>query len=254
MIFDAIGRASLKVFDQMGGIVLLLLRSIRWSFRPPSRWSLLIRQIEFVGVQSTFIIGLTSLFTGMAFTLQGYYGFRIFGGEDFLGASMVLALARELGPVLSAILVTGRAGSAMCAELGSMRVTEQVDALFTMAVNPIQYLVVPRLLACFLMVPLLTVLFDFLGTLGSYWVAVKIVGISGQTFFDQMVHLVGADDVWKGMVKAGVFGLVLALISCYKGLYVTGGAEGIGRATTQSVVYSSVAILVSDYFLTDWLF
>lgn len=144
MIFNVVGRASLRVFDQVGGIFLLLVRSIQWTFRPPFRLDLLIRQMEFVGVQSTFIIGLTSLFTGMAFTLQGYYGFRIFGGEDFLGASMVLALTRELSPVLAAILVTGRAGSAMCAELGSMRVSEQIDALFTMAVNPVQYLVVPR--------------------------------------------------------------------------------------------------------------
>lgn len=254
MIFNVVGRASLRVFDQVGGIFLLLVRSIQWAFRPPFRLDILIRQMEFVGVQSTFIIGLTSLFTGMAFTLQGYYGFRIFGGEDFLGASMVLALTRELSPVLAAILVTGRAGSAMCAELGSMRVSEQIDALFTMAVNPIQYLVVPRLLACLLMVPFLAILFDVLGSIGSYWVAVKIIGVSSQSFFDQIVRMVDAADVWKGMVKAAVFGLVLALISCYKGLYVTGGAEGIGRATTQSVVYSSVAILVSDYFLTDWLF
>lgn len=254
MVFEFAGRASLSFFNQVGGIFLLLFRSIRWIFRRPFRIHTLIRQMEFIGVESTFIIGLTSLFTGMAFTLQGSHGFRVFGGEDLLGASMALALTRELGPVLTAILVTGRAGSAMCAELGSMRVTEQIDALFTMAVNPIQYLVVPRLIAAVLMVPLLTILFDIVGMVGTYWVAVEMMGVSSDVFFDQIVRLVDADDVWKGMVKAGVFGLVLSVISCYKGFYVSGGAKGVGRATTQAVVYSSVAILVSDYFLTDWIF
>jgi phospholipid/cholesterol/gamma-HCH transport system permease protein len=197
---------------------------------------------------------ITGGFTGMVLALQTYYGFRRFSSEGLVGATVALSMTRELGPVLTALMVTGRAGSAMAAELGSMRVSEQIDALTVMALSPVKYLVVPRVLASLFMLPVLTVIADFTGILGGYFVGVKLLGINEGVFIARMIKYVSLDDIYNGLAKAAVFGVILSVISCYKGFYTRGGAEGVGRATTEAVVASSVTILISDYVLTSLMF
>ena len=212
------------------------------------------RQFDFIGVGSIFIIALSAFFTGAVFSLQSSYAFRLFDANAMIGPTVVLSLTRELGPVLAALMIAGRCGSSMAAELGTMRVTDQIDALESMAVNPIHYLVVPRMVAAVIMLPILASLFDFMGTIGSYMVCTKLLMLSGVEYLDLVIYYVDADDYYNGIIKAAFFGLALAVIGCYKGYYVEGGAEGVGRATTQSVVIASVTVLVSDYFLSALLF
>lgn len=171
-----------------------------------------------------------------------------------VGSTVALSMTRELGPVLTSLMVTARAGSAMAAELGSMRVTEQIDALSVMAANPIKHLIVPRVIASVLMVPLLTVIANFVGIAGSYFVGVELLNINQGDFINNIYKMLELNDIYNGLVKAAFFGLVLSVIGCYKGFNTTGGAEGVGRATTQAVVISSITILVSDYFLTAIMF
>ncbi len=190
----------------------------------------------------------------MVFALQSYYGFKMFGGESLVGATVALGVTRELGPVFTALMVTGRVGSAMTAELGTMKVTEQIDALHTMSVNPIHYLVMPRIVAAILMLPVLTIVSDFVGILGGYFVGVELLKINSGIFIAKIVEYVDFEDIYNGLIKAACFGLILSLIGCYKGINTTGGAEGVGKATTQSVVLSSITIFISDYFLTSFMF
>ncbi len=235
-------------------MALMFFKAMMLTFRPPFRVRLLLKQMEFVGVKSTLVVVLTGLFSGMVLALQGYYGFRKFGGETLLGATVALSLLRELGPVLTGLMVTARAGSAMAAEIGTMRVTEQIDALEVMAVNPIHYLVVPRLWAAILMVPLLTVLADVVGIAGGYFVGVILLHIDAGIYIAKMKELVELSDIANGLYKAFVFGAILAVVGCFKGYHARGGAEGVGRATTQAVVISSISILIADYILTSLLF
>ncbi len=234
--------------------MLLLISAITWMFRPPFRLRVIFKQMEFVGVNSIFVVLITGAFTGMVFALQSYYGFRMFRGESLVGATVALAVTRELGPVFTALMVTGRVGSAMTAEIGTMRVTEQIDALHTMSVNPIHYLVMPRIVAAVLMLPVLTIVSDFIGIVGGYFVGVNLLKINSGIFMAKIIELVELDDILNGLIKAAFFGLILSLIGCYKGMNTTGGAEGVGKATTQSVVLSSVTIFISDYFLTSFMF
>jgi phospholipid/cholesterol/gamma-HCH transport system permease protein len=247
---EALGRSVLSLLQESGRITLLLLEAVSWMVRPPWRWRLFFKQLEFIGVNSLFIVALTSLFTGMVLALQTYYAFRMFAAETMVGAVVALSMARELGPVITALMVTGRAGSAMAAEIGTMRVTEQVDALTVMAVNPVQYLVLPRIVAGVIMLPLLTVLSVFIGVIGGYLAGVKLLGIHGGLFMNMIYEYVDVGDIYNGLLKAACFGLILTLVGCYKGFYTRGGAEGVGRATTQSVVLSAVLILASNYVLT----
>jgi len=210
--------------------------------------------MEFVGVNSLTVVAITGIFTGMVLALQTYYGFRLFGGESLVGATVALSMTRELGPVITSLMVTGRAGSAMAAELGTMRVTEQIDALYSMSVNPIQFLVVPRIIAGIIMLPVATVISDFIGVAGGYFVGVKLLKINSGIFMARIIEFVELQDIFNGLIKSACFGLILALVGCYKGFFTTGGAEGVGRATTQAVVISSVAILISDYLLTAVMF
>lgn len=252
--FAYIGYVTLRFINELGNIVMMLMTTLIWALRPPWRWRLVIKQMEFVGVKSTFIVVLTGTFTGMVFALQSRHAFELFNANYLIGPTVVLGLTRELGPVLASLMVTGRAGSAIAAELGTMRVTEQIDALHTMAVNPIQYLLVPRLFAGITMAPLLTALFSFCGTLGCYVVTVYLIEVNPHVFWREILLVVDLDDLWNGLIKAAFFGLILTLIGCYKGFYTDGGAEGVGRATTESVVIASVSILISDYFLTALMF
>jgi phospholipid/cholesterol/gamma-HCH transport system permease protein len=251
---DALGRAVLGTVEEMGKILLLLLSVLAWMFRPPLKLRSIFKQMEFVGVKSIFVVVLTGTFTGMVMALQGYHGFRMFSAESLVGGTVALGMTRELGPVLTALMVTARAGSAMAAELGTMRVTEQIDALYVMAANPIKHLIVPRVIAGVLMVPVLTVISDFVGIVGSYFVGVHVLGINSGMFIKNMTLLVDLNDIYNGLTKAACFGLILALIGCYKGFNTRGGAEGVGRATTEAVVLASITILISDYFLTAIMF
>ena len=252
--FELAGRPIKLFVEESGKITLLFISALTWLVRPPFRLRLIAKQMEFVGVQSLSVVLITAAFAGMVLALQTYYGFRMFGGESLVGATVALSLTRELGPVFTALMVTGRAGSAMAAELGTMKVTEQVDALYTMSVNPVQYLIVPRIVAAILMVPILTILADFIGVVGGYFVGVHLLGINSGIFMARIIEFVDMDDITNGLIKSAFFGLILSLIGTFKGFYTTGGAEGVGKATTEAVVYASVSILISDYILTALMF
>lgn len=252
--FRYIGGMVLRALEEAGGIFLLFFQSLYWLFRVPFRGVIFLEQMEFVGTKSSFIVGLTGLFTGMVFALQTSYALRLFDLEYMIGPSTLLSLTRELGPVLTALLVTGRAGSAMCTEIGTMRVTEQIDALHTMAVSPVQYLVVPRIVSGVLMLPILAALFSLMGALGGFLIAVYMLGQSPNVFITETLYSVDANDFYIGLIKASVFGLILALVSCHKGYRAGGGSAGVGKATTEAVVLSSVTVLISDYFLTSWMY
>ena len=210
--------------------------------------------MDFIGVHSLLVVLITGAFTGMVLALQSSYGFRKFGAEGLVGAIVALSMTRELGPVLTSLMVTGRAGSAMAAELGTMRVTEQIDALTVMALNPIKYLVAPRVVASCLILPILTIISDFIGIAGGYLIGVKLLGINEGAFINKIVKTLALADIYNGLIKAAVFGIILSVVSCYKGFNTRGGAEGVGRATTEAVVVSSVTILVADYVLTSIMF
>ena len=250
---EAIGRTILRALDEFGKYCYLTLQGIVWCFRPPFRIHLTFKQMEFVGVRSLSIIVISGTFTGMVFALQSGNAFALFGAEGFVGPTVVLALTLELSPVLSALMIAGRAGSAMAAEIGTMKVTEQVDALLAMAVDPVNYLVVPRIIASVVMLPIMCMVYNLVGTFGAWLVATRVLGYDEGVFIRNVEWYVDADDIFKGLIKAMVFGFIIATVGCFKGYYTTGGAEGVGRATTQSVVVSSVAVLISDYFLTDML-
>lgn len=234
--------------------MILLVEAFLWLFRRPFRPGHFLAQMEFMGVGSLFIVILTGLFTGMVFAVQTVSVFRLFDAQTLVGSTVTLSLTRELGPVLTALMVTARVGSAIATELGTMKVTEQVDALHTMAVNPIQYLVTPRIIAAIIMLPVLTAFCDLIGIAGAYIVSVTLMDIDGGMFLGKIAMYSDSWDVTSGLIKAGVFGLILAVVACHKGLNATGGARGVGLATTSSVVTSSILILVSDYFLTVLLY
>lgn len=242
-----------SMVEQVGLFFHFTLQFFRWIPEKPFRWGLLFKQMNIIGVDSTPIILLVSLFTGAVFALQTGYAFRLFNAESLVGATVALSLTREIAPVFSALMVTSRAGSAMAAELGTMRVTEQIDALEAMAVHPLHYLLVPRVLSTTVMMPLLTTIFNFVGFLGAYLVGVVLLNIPEGPFLMRMRQYVEADDLYAGLFKSAVFGFLLSTISCYQGYKTSGGAAGVGLSTTRAVVISSVTILVVDYFLTQWI-
>jgi phospholipid/cholesterol/gamma-HCH transport system permease protein len=243
-------KALLSPFVEIGALFRILWEAVFWGIRPPYRGRLFVEAMEFIGIGSIFLVSLTAAFVGGVLALQLVDGFRDFGAENQTGAVIGLALAREVGPVFAALMVTSRAGSAMTTELGSMRVTNQIDALVTMAVNPVQYLVVPRLVAGFVMVPVLTMLFNIVGVCGAFFVAVTLLGLDPGVFMDRLKWLVDWDDVSQGLIKAMVFGIAVTLIACRQGFYAEGGAAGVGRATNRAVVHSAIAILMLDYLVT----
>jgi phospholipid/cholesterol/gamma-HCH transport system permease protein len=245
-----LGASIISVVEGVGRYVGFLLRSLRGGLLPPYRVRILFKQMHFVGVESLLIVMVTGIFTGMVFAVQANIGFSRFGAESLIGAIVTLSLTRELAPVLTALMVNGRVGSAMAAELGTMRVTEQIDALDSMAVDAHQYLAAPRILAATLMVPALTMVFNVVGVIGCWYVAVKQLSVTPGAFQARIEWWVDPDDLLGGMIKSAVFGLILSSVGCYKGFTTSGGAEGVGRATTTAVVISGVLILTSDYFMT----
>lgn len=235
----------------LGDFWYFCVESFFWLVRKPFRIKLFIDQFNSVGVDSIPIILLVSLFTGMVFALQTTYAFRLFSAETLVGSTVGLSLSREIAPVFAALMVTARVGSSMAAELGTMRVTEQIDALEAMAVYPHQYLVVPRVFTTTIMVPLHTVIFNFIGVVGAYFVGVLLLNIPAGPFMQRLYQFVDPKDIIGGVMKAAVFGFILGSISCFEGFRTKQGARGVGISTTRAVVYSSVCILVTDYFLTQ---
>jgi len=247
---DAAIDAPMAFLDDIGSTVTLAFRAVTWLLRPPFRFTQILGAIEFIGAGSMFIAGLVGLFTGMAFTVSVIVGFRQFSAEGMVGGVVALALARELAPVLAAVVVTARAGSTMASELGNMRVTEQIDAITTMGVSPIQYLVMPRILATTLVLPLLGVFFAISGMAGAYLVAVVWQSIDPGIFFERIRTFVQFADIRMLVVKSALFGLVVSTICCQKGFFASGGARGVGEATAKAVVSSIVAIFAVDYVAT----
>ncbi len=235
-------------FTEMSG------RVFAWTPRPPYDLRELFRQMVRVGLGSIPVVLLTALFTGGVMALQTFTVLRRFNAESYVGTLVGLSMVRELAAVLSSLIVAGRSGSAMGAELGTMRVTEQIDALEVMATDPVHYLVVPRVWATVLTLPLLVVLADALGILGGYVVSVPLMGANPVSYLHASFQFMDLNDLFSGLIKAAVFGYLIALIGCQQGFYTTGGAEGVGRSTTKAVVLASIAILISDFFLTRILF
>ena len=241
---EAVGRAALAQVQGMGRMAIFLGSACFWACLPPLKFRRIVRQIHFIGVKSVSVILLTALFTGMVLGLQGYYTLRKFGSEALLGTAVALSLIRELGPVMAALMVTARAGSATAAEIGIMRITEQIDALTAMAVNPMKYLVVPRVIAGVIAVPLLTAIFDVVGIYGGYLVGVELLGISSGTYFSEMRNAVEMSDINGGFLKSLSFGIIVTWVCTYKSYYTKHGAESVVKSTTEAVVLSSVLVLV----------
>lgn len=243
----------LGVIEEIGRMFSMLVEAAIWGFRPPYRIRVIFQSFESVGVGSLFIVLLTGLFAGLVLAYQSDYAFRLFNAETLVGATVAISLLRELGPVFTGLMVAGRTGSSMTTELGTMRVTEQIDAMAVMAVNPIQYLVMPRILATVLMVPILNMLFNFVGIGASYALSVMYMNSDPGIFLYHITRFITASDFFYSTIKAAVFGLIIGLVGCYKGFYASGGAKGVGEATTSSVVTSSILILLSDYMMTTMM-
>ncbi len=249
----AVGRPVIQFVEEIGQLGLFCLDVLFWLPRRPFRWAQLARHTRDIGFGSLFIVALTGVFTGLAFGFQSLQGFRRFGAEALVGPTTMLGLVRELGPVLTGLMVAGRSGSGMATELGTMRVTEQIDALSTMAVEPVQYLVVPRAIAATLMMPFLTAVFCAAGYGGCYLMAVLREGVDPGVFLYETWQALDPDDFYEGWIKGAVFGLQIALIASWQGFRASGGARGVGEAATRTVVIANVCILVSTYLLAEVL-
>lgn len=253
-IIEIVGRTIMSFSEELGRVLILLFQTMRQLLRPPLEIRNTFSQMLEIGVRSLPVVLITAVFTGMVFALQTFTGFKRFGAEALVGTVVALSMTRELGPVLTGLIVAGRAGAAMAAELGTMRVTEQIDALDTLATNPVKYLVVPRFIAGIFMLPALAGVAALTGILGGYFVTVGLFETSSIVYWKRTWDFLEVSDIVNGLIKAGFFGASISLISCYKGFYTRGGAEGVGKATTGAVVLSSMTILISDYFLSAWLF
>lgn len=245
---------SLKGFIQeIGYISIFAGQSVRLLFAKPYRYGEILKHIEFIGNQSLGIITLTSIFTGLALSFQVYLGFKLVNAVDLVGPTVALGISRELGPVLTGLIVSARAGGAMAARLGTMRVNEQMDALDVMGINIKQYLIAPRILAAVICMPLLTALFDFMAMVGSWFLCIKLVGLDHAVFMSKIRDTVEIRHINEGLLKSAIFGLMFAVICTYKGFNTTGGAKGVGEATNRGVVVSMVIIIILDYFLMNFI-
>jgi len=248
-----LGRTVIDSCDILGSFTLFLIEAIKTFLSSKLKISKTFNQMNRIGVESLTIIALTGLFTGMVLALQTYIGFQRVGGEQLIGAIVALGIIRELGPVLTGLMVTGRAGSAITAEIGTMVITEQIDALKTLQINTLQYLVVPRIVASTFILPFLTLFSMIIGIIGGYIVCVYVLELSPEDYETSIRNYVELKDIHGGLIKAAVFGFILSLVGTYKGINTYGGARGVGMATTQSVVAGSILILISNYFLTKML-
>jgi len=253
-ILEKIGEQFSHLLAEAGRLSILFGQAVVGIFSPPFRLEESLLQMEEVGVHSLSVTLITGAFTGMVLALQTYIGFKRFNAESLVGTVVALSMTRELGPVLTGLVVAARAGSSIAAELGTMRVTEQIDALTTMAVNPIEYLVSPRLLAGLVMLPLLTALANITGITGGYLVSVYILGANSLVYVRRTFDYLTYQDIYSGIFKAAVFGVIITVVGCYKGFYAEGGAHGVGRATTGAVVMSYMLIIISNYIMTALFF
>ncbi len=253
-VLQPLGRAFLSFLAATGRIVIFTSRALSHCVRPPFYPRQLLRQMIEIGYYSLPVVGLTAIFTGMVLALQSYTGFARFSAESAIPNVVVVSITRELGPVLAGLMVAGRIGAAMAAEIGTMRVTEQLDALTTLSTNPFKYLIAPRLIAGLTMLPLLVLVADVIGVFGGYTVSIFKLGFNPATYMKNTLDFVEAIDVISGLVKASVFGFLVTLMGCYHGYFSRGGAQGVGAATTNAVVSASILILCSNYIITEMFF
>jgi phospholipid/cholesterol/gamma-HCH transport system permease protein len=252
--FASIGRAVMTVLAHIGSLTVFTGRALAAIVSPPIYFRLTLVQMMRVGYYSLPVVGLTAFFMGGVLALQIYLGGNRFGAEAIVPQVVVLGITRELGPVIAGLMIAGRVAAAIAAEIGTMKVTEQIDALTTLATNPIKYLVAPRIVAAVISMPLLTLIGDAIGVLGGYIVSVYSLGFTGTTYLKNTWDFTHSDDITSGLIKAAVFGFIVALMGCYNGFHSKGGAQGVGNATTYAVVSSSILILAADYVLTALLF
>ncbi len=249
-----IGRIFLAFLATAGHLIMFTVTAVGSCARPPYYPRMILRQMLDIGYYSLPVVGLTALFAGMVLALQSYTGFARFSAEGAVANVVVLSITRELGPVLAGLMVAGRIGASMAAEIGTMRVTEQIDALTTLSTNPLKYLVVPRLIAGLMMFPFLVLVADIIGVFGGYVVAVYKLGFNASNYIQRTYDFLQAEDVNSGLVKAAVFGVIVTLMGCYHGYHSKGGAQGVGAATTNAVVSACILILCFDYILTEMFF
>ncbi len=253
-ILQPVGRNFLALLQSMGRFGIFLVKSITYCFRPPFYWRNIGAQMLDIGYYSLPVVGLTAAFSGMVLALQSYTGFARFSAEGAIAGVVALSVTRELGPVLAGLMVAGRVGAAMAAELGTMRVTEQIDALQTLSTNPYKYLIAPRVLAATLMLPMLVLIADIIGIFGGYVIAVYNLDFNAGTYIKETINILQFTDVFSGLVKAAVFGLIIALMGCFNGFHSRGGAQGVGEATTRAVVSASILILIFNFMITSFFF
>lgn len=250
-VIPLIGK-KIAVFSQhMGNLTILFQQIIKWMFTKPIEFKNIYHQMVEIGVNSLPVTSLTALFTGMVLALQtGSASKNILNEPLYVGTAVAFSMVKELGPVLTSIVISGRVGAAIAAELGTMKVTEQIDALHTLGTNPVKYLVVPRFISCLIMLPILALYADIIGVIGGYIVSIYKLGVPSSVYYHDIIDFMGMDDVFHGFIKCFFFAFIIIMVSCYKGFSTEGGAEGVGKSTTQTVVISMVLILVSDYFIT----
>jgi phospholipid/cholesterol/gamma-HCH transport system permease protein len=253
-LLQPLGRTLLNGLESVGRFALFAFRAVVIGLQPPYYPRLMLKQMVEIGYYSLPVVGMTAVFTGMVLALQTYTGFARFNAETAIPNVVVISICRELGPVLAGLMVAGRIGAAMAAELGTMRVTEQIDALTTLSTNPFRYLIAPRLIAGLTMLPLLVGIADIIGVFGGYLVSIYKLGFNPGTYLANTVNFVEFTDVFSGLVKASVFGFIIALMGCYHGFHSRGGAQGVGKATTNAVVTASILILISNYIVTELFF
>ena len=247
---EMLGRRFIEMIRYVGGISILLGETLFWIPIPPMRRKFIVEQMSKIGVDSIAIVSLISLFTGMVLALQSAYQMQKFSAEMYIAALVAISMTRELGPVLTALIVAGRCGASITAEVGTMKVTEQIDALETLATNPIKYLVVPRFIALIIMLPILTLYSDIIGGLGGYIIGTTKLHISHSLYMKNTWDPLKYKDIYTGLIKSFFFGVIICIVACYEGMKTEGGAEGVGRATTRSVVTSFILIIASDCFFT----
>ena len=253
-ILQPVGRTFLVFIGATGRLTMFAATALAHCVRPPFYPRLIVRQMIEIGYYSLPVVGLTAIFTGMVLALQSYTGFARFSAESAIPNVVVVSITRELGPVLAGLMVAGRVGAAMAAEIGTMRVTEQIDALDTLATNPFKYLIAPRLIAGLTMLPILVFIADIIGVFGGYVVSIYKLGFNPHTYLQNTVDFMEVQDVVSGLVKASVFGFLVTLMGCYHGYNSKGGAQGVGAATTNAVVSASILILSFNYFITEMFF
>ncbi|MGK0290731.1 MAG: phospholipid/cholesterol/gamma-HCH transport system permease protein, partial [bacterium] len=250
---EKIGSVALKNIRALGKAGFLFIEAIIFIFMPPFRWKIYFQQLEFIGNKSLNVVLLTGLFTGAVLSLQMYVALKSFGSESVVGGIVALSMTREMGPVLTSLMVAARAGSAIAAQLGTMRVTEQISALDAMAVNSVQYLISPRVFAGFFILPFLTICSEMVGIIGGYIISVGLFHLDSGIYIAKIIDFVALSDILGGLLKSSVFGVILTFTGCYKGYNTYGGAEGVGNATTEAVVNSMILIFISDYIMTSFL-